>query len=240
MPAASLDAVLRAGLRLQAEAPERFEAEATGAKLCELRKAPGRFKKSKTPQQPKAFQFPAMIPYMGYKNQRKGIYYTLKLQQLQPPKQIESTTYPLQYVPEPGAAFLTNFGMLSFQTRGDKPAMRVTKILVFRDENASPPETLFKVGYKIAHKVPDEQDNPVLTNDEYFDIPAITFSNDMCKDEKTIVDGLTTFGWVPERWQAEAKLGNNEGRAMQAAMTDFKTQVAHMVMQMAQAIKKIN
>lgn len=31
MPAASLDAVLRAGLRLQAEAPERFEAEATGA-----------------------------------------------------------------------------------------------------------------------------------------------------------------------------------------------------------------
>lgn len=33
MPPASLDAVLRAGLRLQAEAPERFEAEATGVCL---------------------------------------------------------------------------------------------------------------------------------------------------------------------------------------------------------------
>ena len=238
MPAASLDAVLRAGLRLQAEAPERFEAEATGVQLCELRKKPGfSKKKSKTPEPPKELQFPSVIERMEYKKHRKGIFYTFKKVQLTPPEKKGDITYSLQYEPHPGANFLSDFGMLSFPVRSNKPVMRVTKVLVFRDDNASPPQTTFLVGYKIAFGVPADNQDPKLTNVEHFDIPPITFSEDMCKTQKTIVDGLTNYGWVPTQWKKGVARGDTR---LQAATTDMKNEVAYMVMQMAEAIKKIN
>lgn len=239
MAASSLDAVLRAGLRLQAEAPERFEAEATGA-LCELRSAMKAKAKKAFGVSTKAFQFPGEIKFLKLKKYRDNIYYSLTKVQLTPPETVNGVTYDTQYQSQQ-ANFYSKFGNMSMHIANGKPAMKVTRILVRRVEGDTP-RTTFQVCYEIADGAPAPNGNPVISDEtEQKDLPGITFSKDLCKDEASLAEALKTASkWAPEKWKPRMKAGTKENDMLEAATAELRREVAYMIMQMAKAIRDAN
>jgi hypothetical protein len=239
MPAASLDAVLRAGLRLQAEAPARFEAEATGAKLCNLY----------TSKKNKDFQFPDKIgdfKPLRHSTQR----YTLK-------KTKDNPGVEAHYA---GPIHLySKFGDSTKRT--DQPYMIVTKVKVTRGVTSSGTKndtaTTFQVFYKIAIKPPIEyNDQPVMNDEEYSDF-SYTFSALNCVDsESKLAADHNVKTWRPALWAAKLKnmrKGNSlksglnvverstENQMLYKALEqDVPFEMAHLVWKMAKAIKKAN
>jgi len=240
MPASSLDAVLRAGLRLQAEAPERFEAEATGAKLCELRSAMKAKAKKAFGVSTKAFQFPSQIRFLKLKKYRGNIVYDLTKVQLTSPETVNDVTYDTKYQSQQ-ANFYSKFGNMSMHITNGKPAMRVTKILVHRAEGENP-TTTFQVCYLIADGAPADNSDPVISDsNEQKDLPGITFSKDSCKDEASLEEALRTAAkWVPNKWKPKMKRGTRENAMLEAATAELRQEVAYMIMQMAKAIRDAN
>ena len=237
MPAASLDAVLRAGLRLQAEAPARFEAEATGGKLCNLY----------TSKKNKAFQFPVKIgdfKPLRHAKQR----YTL-------PKQNESPGVEAHYV---GPIYLySKFGDSTKRT--DQPYMIVTKVKVRRGVTSSGTKndtaTTFQVFYKIAIEPPIEHDDqPEVDDEEYSDF-SYTFSDLNCVDSESKLAAVHYVKtWRPAVWDAKLKKMSNGFKSgfnvgvkstanqmlYKALEQDVPFEMAHLVWKMAEAIKKAN
>lgn len=228
MPA-SLDAVLRAGLRLQAEAPERFEAEATGGKLCNLYTA-GR-----------TFQYPPKIRgFRPVKFPKQS--YVIKFHRMES-KSSATALYDCEI------DLFSKFGDSNMRT--DKPYMVVRGVKVTPGTSG---DTTFQVFYEITPKAPTGTNaEPVLEDALQKDF-SIAFSDSNCyKNERDLANSVYVKNWTPQRWVLEIEGGRSSfkygfnvntrlpaGKMLEKATEDARLEMAHLVWKMAEAIKKAN